>query len=47
MAPIKRGEDNIKLAEGIEIFNFGGGHAWGMLGLTDQYARNGRNYFSI
>lgn len=30
---IKRGEDHVKLAEGIEILNFGGGHAWGMLGL--------------
>ncbi|GEN82860.1 N-acyl homoserine lactonase AiiB [Sporosarcina luteola] len=30
---IKRGEDHVKLADGIEILNFGGGHAWGMLGL--------------
>ncbi|HBI99786.1 N-acyl homoserine lactonase family protein [Lysinibacillus fusiformis] len=30
---IKRGEDNVKLAEGIQVLNFGSGHAWGMLGL--------------
>lgn len=26
---IKRGEDNLELAEGIKILNFGSGHAWG------------------
>lgn len=30
---IKRGEDNMKLAEGIQVLNFGSGHACGMLGL--------------
>jgi len=30
---IKRNEDTIKLAEGINVLNFGSGHAWGMLGL--------------
>ncbi|KPV59229.1 beta-lactamase [Paenibacillus sp. A3] len=30
---VKRHEDNLDLAEGIKILNFGSGHAWGMLGL--------------
>ncbi|PUA36143.1 MBL fold metallo-hydrolase [Paenibacillus elgii] len=30
---VKRNEDNLDLAEGIKILNFGSGHAWGMIGL--------------
>lgn len=30
---IKRKEDNLELAQGIKVLNFGSGHAWGMLGL--------------
>ncbi|OMP66448.1 AhlS family quorum-quenching N-acyl homoserine lactonase [Domibacillus epiphyticus] len=30
---VKRNEDNLELAEGIKILNFGSGHAWGMIGL--------------
>ncbi|MFB6362902.1 N-acyl homoserine lactonase family protein [Paenibacillus elgii] len=30
---VKRTEDNLDLAEGIKILNFGSGHAWGMIGL--------------
>ncbi|TYS17060.1 N-acyl homoserine lactonase family protein [Rossellomorea vietnamensis] len=30
---VKRTEDNLQLAEGIKLLNFGSGHAWGMLGL--------------
>ncbi|QKS70124.1 N-acyl homoserine lactonase family protein [Paenalkalicoccus suaedae] len=30
---IKRTEDNLLLAEGIRVLNFGSGHAWGMIGL--------------
>ncbi|MGR9047601.1 AhlS family quorum-quenching N-acyl homoserine lactonase [Halobacillus faecis] len=30
---IKSHEDELELAEGIKILNFGSGHAWGMLGL--------------
>ncbi|GAV13644.1 N-acyl homoserine lactonase family protein [Paenibacillus sp. chi10] len=30
---IKRTEDQLELAEGITLLNFGSGHAWGMLGL--------------
>ncbi|MBE1446233.1 N-acyl homoserine lactonase family protein [Paenibacillus sp. OAS669] len=30
---VKRNEDNLELAEGIRVMNFGSGHAWGMLGL--------------
>lgn len=38
---VKRGEDNLKLAEGIRVLNFGSGHAWGMLGLYVQLAEKG------
>lgn len=38
---IKRGEDNIQLAEGINILNFGSGHAWGMLGLQIDMPETG------
>lgn len=31
--PIRPNEDEIELAEGIKILNFGSGHAWGLLGL--------------
>lgn len=31
--PIQPHEDEIRLAEGIKILNFGSGHAWGLLGL--------------
>ncbi|GMA60369.1 N-acyl homoserine lactonase family protein [Alicyclobacillus fastidiosus] len=30
---VKPHEDELKLAEGIKILNFGPGHAWGLLGL--------------
>lgn len=38
---IKRDEDNVPLAEGIRILNFGSGHAWGMLGLHVQLPEKG------
>lgn len=31
--PIRPDEDEIELAEGVKILNFGSGHAWGLLGL--------------
>jgi glyoxylase-like metal-dependent hydrolase (beta-lactamase superfamily II) len=34
--PIKPGEDEVPLAEGVKILNFGSGHAWGLLGLHVQ-----------
>ncbi|GMA62736.1 hypothetical protein GCM10025859_31760 [Alicyclobacillus fastidiosus] len=30
---IKRDEDGVNLAQGVNVLNFGSGHAWGMLGL--------------
>lgn len=30
---VKQDEDNLLLAEGVSVLNFGSGHAWGMLGL--------------
>ncbi|KIY23456.1 MULTISPECIES: AhlS family quorum-quenching N-acyl homoserine lactonase [Mesobacillus] len=38
---IKRQEDNLKLAPGISILNFGSGHAWGMLGLHVEMPETG------
>lgn len=38
---IKRDEQNIKLAEGVTVLNFGSGHAWGMLGLHVQMPEKG------
>ncbi|OXM83918.1 AhlS family quorum-quenching N-acyl homoserine lactonase [Paenibacillus rigui] len=38
---VKRSEDNLELAEGIKIVNFGSGHAWGMLGLHIEMPETG------
>ncbi|MFE4242208.1 AhlS family quorum-quenching N-acyl homoserine lactonase [Peribacillus butanolivorans] len=38
---VKRSEDNLELAEGINILNFGSGHAWGMLGLQINMPETG------
>jgi N-acyl homoserine lactone hydrolase len=38
---IKRNEDNIQLADGIKVLNFGSGHAWGMIGLHIQMPETG------
>jgi N-acyl homoserine lactone hydrolase len=38
---VKRTEDNLQLAEGIKVLNFGSGHAWGMLGLHVQMPETG------
>ncbi|MDN4527142.1 AhlS family quorum-quenching N-acyl homoserine lactonase [Fictibacillus fluitans] len=38
---IKRNEDQIHLAEGISLLNFGSGHAWGMLGLQINMPETG------
>ncbi|GGG13834.1 AhlS family quorum-quenching N-acyl homoserine lactonase [Paenibacillus abyssi] len=38
---VKREEDNLELAEGIKVLNFGSGHAWGMLGLHIQMPETG------
>ncbi|NUU62193.1 AhlS family quorum-quenching N-acyl homoserine lactonase [Paenibacillus agri] len=38
---IKRQEDNLELAEGIKILNFGSGHAWGMIGLHIELPETG------
>jgi N-acyl homoserine lactone hydrolase len=38
---VKREEDNLELAEGIQVLNFGSGHAWGMLGLHIQMPETG------
>jgi N-acyl homoserine lactone hydrolase len=38
---VKRTEDNLLLAEGIRVLNFGSGHAWGMLGLHVQMPEQG------
>lgn len=38
---VKRNEDNLDLAEGIKIINFGSGHAWGMLGLHIEMPETG------
>ncbi|AQQ55452.1 AhlS family quorum-quenching N-acyl homoserine lactonase [Planococcus lenghuensis] len=38
---IKRTEDNLQLAEGIRLLNFGSGHAWGMLGLHIEMPETG------
>lgn len=37
----KRSEDNLELTEGINILNFGSGHAWGMLGLQINMPETG------
>lgn len=38
---IHRDEDNILLAEGVRVLNFGSGHAWGMLGLHVELPEKG------
>lgn len=38
---VKRNEDYLDLAEGIQILNFGSGHAWGMLGLHIEMPETG------
>ncbi|MCM3294022.1 N-acyl homoserine lactonase family protein [Paenibacillus sp. MER 180] len=38
---IKRTEDQLELAEGITLLNFGSGHAWGMLGLQINLPETG------
>ncbi|WP_078592791.1 AhlS family quorum-quenching N-acyl homoserine lactonase [Evansella clarkii] len=38
---IKRDEDNLELAEGVRVLNFGSGHAWGMIGLHVQMPEKG------
>ncbi|WP_273832071.1 AhlS family quorum-quenching N-acyl homoserine lactonase [Guptibacillus sedimenti] len=38
---IKRNEDNVQLADGIKVLNFGSGHAWGMIGLHVQMPETG------
>lgn len=38
---IRPNEDEIQLAEGVKILNFGSGHAWGMLGLHVQLPGEG------
>ncbi|MDQ0494682.1 AhlS family quorum-quenching N-acyl homoserine lactonase [Paenibacillus brasilensis] len=38
---IKRHQDNLELAEGINILNFGSGHAWGMIGLHIELPETG------
>ena len=30
---VKKTEDNLLLADGVKVLNFGSGHAWGMIGL--------------
>ncbi|GAA4719551.1 AhlS family quorum-quenching N-acyl homoserine lactonase [Brevibacillus fulvus] len=39
--PVKRTEDNLPLAAGIKVLNFGSGHAWGMLGLHVEMPETG------
>lgn len=38
---IKRHQDNLELAEGIKVLNFGSGHAWGMIGLHIELPETG------
>lgn len=38
---IKRNEDNVQLADGIKVLNFGSGHAWGMIGLHVEMPETG------
>ncbi|MDM5338467.1 N-acyl homoserine lactonase family protein [Fictibacillus enclensis] len=38
---VKRSDDNLQLAEGIKILNFGSGHAWGMIGLHIHMPESG------
>lgn len=38
---VKRGEDKLQLTEGVQILNFGSGHAWGMLGLQINLPERG------
>jgi hypothetical protein len=38
---IKRTEDNLVLADGIKILNFGSGHAWGMIWLHIKMLETG------
>ncbi|MFB4161209.1 N-acyl homoserine lactonase family protein [Geomicrobium sp. JSM 1781026] len=39
--PIEPDKASIKLAEGVEVLNFGSGHAWGMLGLQVELEEKG------
>lgn len=38
---VGKNEDNIPLADGIKILNFGSGHAWGLLGLQVKLPETG------
>ena len=38
---VKRTEDNLLLADGVRLLNFGSGHAWGMLGLHIEMPETG------
>ncbi|MBM7705888.1 glyoxylase-like metal-dependent hydrolase (beta-lactamase superfamily II) [Chryseomicrobium aureum] len=38
---IKRSEDRLQLLPGVEVLNFGSGHAWGMLGLRIDMPETG------
>lgn len=38
---IKRSEDRMQLLPGVEVLNFGSGHAWGMLGLRIDMPETG------
>ncbi|PLR83279.1 MBL fold metallo-hydrolase [Bacillus canaveralius] len=38
---VKRDEDNLVLADGVKVLNFGSGHAWGMIGLHVQLPEMG------
>lgn len=38
---VGRHEDNIPLAEGVRILNFGSGHAWGLIGLQIELPESG------
>ncbi|MCL6633079.1 MAG: N-acyl homoserine lactonase family protein [Alicyclobacillus herbarius] len=38
---VKRHEDNLLLADGVRVLNFGSGHAWGMLGLYVELPEKG------
>ncbi|MGO0060652.1 AhlS family quorum-quenching N-acyl homoserine lactonase [Brevibacillus fluminis] len=38
---VKKEEDNLDLAAGIKVLNFGSGHAWGLLGLQVDLPETG------
>lgn len=38
---VKKDEDNLDLAAGIKVLNFGSGHAWGLLGLQVELPETG------